>query len=41
MWVGRSMEVAVLNRIVWMGHTEKMTLELKPEEGEDVSYVPF
>lgn len=41
MWVGRSMEVAVLNRIVWMGHTEKMTLELKPEGGEDVSYVPF
>lgn len=34
------MEVAVLNRIVWMGHTE-MTLELKLEGGEDVSYVPF
>lgn len=41
MWVGCSMEGAVLNRIVWMGHTEKMTLELKLEGGEDVSYVLF
>lgn len=41
MWVDWNMEVAVFNRVVWMGHVEKVTLELRPEGCEDVNYVPF
>lgn len=41
MWVGWSVEVAALNRVIWGGHLEKMTSEHRLEGGEGMSYVPF